>query len=261
MIDLVKINLRSYKMIHHLALYELKISYSMSFFGRYWTVVYDLIYFICYGFFTSVMTGAYIEGVPRFVYLVCGLSFWYILFECLTSGVRCVRSRSSVASKMKVDFCIFPTVVIISVFYKRWSTFLLVFLILVLNNLFGSFSLVGFLYFLSCGFVFVFCVTQLLMPFATLSREFNLYYNAFVRVLMFLVPIFWSFDQVSDGLVRSVLLLNPLVYLIVGMRSALLGDVWFDVGVTIYFWFFCFVSLWLGSKLQGRLSCRFNDYL
>ncbi len=48
-------------------------------------------------------------------------------------------------------------------------------------------------------------------------------YQVLLRLLFFLTPIFYTMDFLGDGVVRNIVLLNPLTHLATFARSAILG--------------------------------------
>lgn len=251
------------KKINHLAINEIKIMSSGTSLGYWWTLVKDIIYFIAYGTFMTLLYGnTDIDGLPRLVYLVTALIPWYFISDCLGGGSRAIRKRGGILTKIKFPLTIIPTYDILSIFYKRAASYSILFFILIINGYFLQIEWFLFLYFVFASLIFAIAFNMLISGFVAISKDFTELYSSIVRILFFFVPILWSLDQFADHkIVSLVLAANPLVYILTGIRGSLAYGASFNLSYAIYFWFITFIIFLLGCMVQYRLKTVYADFL
>jgi teichoic acid transport system permease protein len=76
------------------------------------------------------------------------------------------------------------------------------------------------------------------------------------------LPILWDMEKLPEIFVK-ILKLNPLYYLIDGLRNTFLAKEWFfdDWIYMSYFWITTLLLIYIGSLLHIRFRKQFVDYL
>ena len=91
-------------------------------------------------------------------------------------------------------------------------------------------------------------------------RDIDYIYEIFIRLLFFITPIFYSVESM-DGMARTILLLNPLTYIIIFTRQIIIEGVVPDLTAMFFFLLlniFANIIAWLAFK---HYEPAFNDYL
>ena len=70
----------------------------------------------------------------------------------------------------------------------------------------------------------------LLSAFVAVSEDFHQLYLAIVRVIIYSLPIMWSYDKVDSTLIHILLRINPMVYVIRGFRNVFVQGMTQNIG-------------------------------
>jgi homopolymeric O-antigen transport system permease protein len=101
--------------------------------------------------------------------------------------------------------------------------------------------------FLSCLYVFV--------------RDLTYIYQAFVRLLLFATPIFYSPSFLESGAAQSIVWLNPLTHVVSFSRSLILSGEFFPVRQLIVFLVVNLMLLYGSLRLFRKCEPLFAEYL
>ena len=101
--------------------------------------------------------------------------------------------------------------------------------------------------FLSCVYVFV--------------RDLTYIYQAFVRLLLFATPIFYSPSFLESGAAQYIVWLNPLAHVVSFSRSLILSGEFFPVRQLILFLVVNLLLLYGSLKLFRKCEPLFAEYL
>ena len=226
-------------LIFRLSLYETKSQYSMQYLGWFWEIMTPLlqigVYWVVFGF--GIRGGHPVDGIPFVFWLVSGLIAWFFIGSTI------------------------PAYVILAQFYRHLA---MIALTIILGCAFGYFPgwhTLELLYIVPAGVVFLYAVSLLLSALATMIRDVQNMVTSAIRMLMYLTPIMWI--PPDHSLFKMLLMLNPLVYLIEGYRSALIGTgylldhMWYGV----YFWCMTLAILLVGASIHIRFRRYFIDYV
>lgn len=241
--------------------------------GMYWIVVKDIIFFVTYGFFMTMIragTGS-VNGIPLLVYLFTGLVAWYCISDILNQGVKCIVKNKGVFTKIKFPILAIPTYETIAIFIKRIPTFVLLLVILVLFSFFTPFminvNIFGLIYSIFAIFIFGLSFILLFSGFFAISKDFRELYKAIVRVQFYFVPIFWSISEVMANMKWiphwvEVLVTNlPFIHIIESFRYSLTSGEFPPVMNIIIFLIICFILFALGCYVQYRLRRIYSDFI
>ena len=271
---LINEHINNFSRIHKLAIHDSKVAYARTTLGYWWTLYKDILYFLAYGFFMYlVFSNTNIQGVPRLIYLVSGLIPWYFISESLSGGARAIKKKGAILTKIKFPISIVPTIEILSIFYRRLASYLIIVIIFGFYsyidkiNYLGNINYLYFAYAMFISLLFMICFNFLISGLVAISKDFSEIYSSFVRILFFFIPVIWSMDSliaknnpIADIVVK-ILKANPLVYIIESFRGALIGTNIPSVSYTIYFFIVTFVVFILGAILQNKLKKYYGDFL
>lgn len=207
-------------LLHQLTITQFKLKDQSAFLGFIWSFLHPLILLgILFAMFRH-QTGQTIEHYA--VYLLIGLVQYTHFANSTSRSVNLLYSMKhltgnaifpkellvlSATMAELVELALAMTVCVIvaalSGITLTWAVLLLPVVWLMQFILVLSVSLI-----LSCLYVFV--------------RDIGHIYGAFLRLLIFITPIFYDKSFLQDGLGRYILLLNPLTYLITFSRALII---------------------------------------
>lgn len=246
--------------------------------GSYWHIVRDIMFFFTYITFMSFIRGnADIENIPSILYLVSGLVPWYFMSDIFNSGVSCIRSYKHVISKVKFPITIIPFYNTIGNFYKRSLTYLILAIIIlyyILNNEINQFNIFYFIYFNIAMVLFMMSFSLVFSSLISVSKDFSELYKSIQRVQFYFIPVFWDFTLINSkltsinpiqdnflSLVNTMLLLNPVAYILNGFRMCIGATNHITIFNTVIFWIITFTMFIIGFSLQYRLRKIYADVL
>lgn len=231
--------------------------------GVWWVYIHDILYFSVFILFRILMAGnGYVEGMHSVVYLITGLIPWFFMNEVLNSGTNAIKGNKGIIQSIKFPTSILPTIEVLAIFFKRVFTFILVFVVIFYYGYIRQFNLFLFIYYLICMLILMWAINLSICALVAVSGDFNQIYLAFTRVLMFSLPIIWSFQNIIQYKVLTILLrLNPMVYVINGFRNAFVLGKEPNSIYTLYFWTCILMLIGCGSLVQYKLRKYYADFM
>lgn len=123
---------------------------------------------------------------------------------------------------------------------------------LVLCSLYGytpSLETLQILYYSFCTFMLTLGLVYATSAIVVFFRDLTQIISIFLQVGVWLTPIMWDVNMLSNyPWLIKLFKLNPMYYIVTGYRDSMLGHVWFwnHWGWTVYFWIVTVVLFALG---------------
>jgi teichoic acid transport system permease protein len=265
LLQIVKDHITNFYLIIRLSTFELKSANRNHYLGMLWEVINPLIlisiYWFVFGY--GIRGGEDVDGIAYLPWMLSGITVWFFISQSLLQGSKSIYTRIRMISKMNFPMSIIPTYIIVSRFYQH--LILMAVAVLIMSS-FGYLPTVyswQLPYFMLANFVLLISISLITSTLSTIIRDVQMIVQSVVRVLLYLTPILWTTDKLPSS-IASVLMANPIFYIIEGYRSSLLGTNWYfteNLGYTAYFWGIVFLLLFIGSYLHRKFSKRFVDFL
>lgn len=268
-LNILKDQFQHFYLIRRLSFYEIKSKNKSNYLGMAWEIINPLIQILIYWFvFGSIRQRADIEVVPGvevpfILWMLGAFILWNFFYQSTIQGSKAIYSRLKMLSKMSFPMSVIPNIVIFSQFYVH---LILLGIALILFNISGYYVTVFFLqiiYFMFASLCFIFPLALITSTISTIIRDFHMFLNATLRMVLYLSPILWQITILDEPL-PTILKLNPLYYLIEGYRASFFGTGWYFIEhwqYTVYFWAIVFVLFLVGSTLHMKFRRHFIDYL
>ncbi len=260
----------SRKLITRLSVNDFKTKFAGSYLGIIWAFVQPVITILVYwfvfekGFKPAAINNAAGAEVPYVLWLIAGMVPWFFFSDALSGGTRALLDYTYLVKKVVFQIDILPIVKIISAVFVH--LFFLAFAIL-LYALYGytpDLYTLQVIYYTFCMLILLVGLTYLTSAIVVFFRDLNQVINIVLQVGVWVTPIMWNMDTMNISPVfKSILKLNPLYYIVQGYRDAFINKVafWERPELTIYFWCFTIVFLFLGSHVFKKLRMHFADVL
>lgn len=119
-------------------------------------------------------------------------------------------------------------------------------------------------YYSICVFILVLAVSYITSAVVCFFRDLAQIIGIILQVGMWMTPIMWNFNQINlPDWLRTIFKLNPMFYIVQGYRDALADKVWLweRPELTLYFWCFTLILLWIGIRMFQKLKVHFADVL
>lgn len=254
---------RSRRLIFELAKREFRGRYLGSMFGLAWAFIHPgmmmLIYWIVFQY--GLKSGP-VDGVPFVVWLLSGLIPWFFVSEAIAGGSTAILDNRFLVKKVVFRASLLPVVRLLTVIPVH-----LFFLTVIIALAWGygyaptAYTLQLFYYLaatLTIGTGSA-LLTSALVPF---FRDVAQIVMVILQILFWLMPIVWPYTTVPTQY-RSILMIDPLYYIIRGYRESLIGHTWFwsDTGGTVYFWMLTATLVLIGGTAFHKLKVHFADVI
>ncbi len=261
------------KITWNLARNDFKKRFAGSYLGIIWAFVQPVITVLIYWFvFEKALnqgTQATKGGIeaPYVLWLLAGIVPWFYFSEAINSGATVFLDYSYLVKKVVFDIETLPMVKIISSLFVHVFFVSFTIVLYIISGLFSGIYTIQVIYYSAAMMVLCLGVTYLTSALTVFFRDLTQIVNIGLQVLIWATPIMWNIDApgLSDmsPVLRTLLMLNPLYYIVSGYRGALLGKVWFweTPWLTAYYWILTIVLFLLGKHVFKKLRPHFADVL
>jgi len=257
-------------LIGRLSKNDFKTKFAGSYLGVVWGFIQPIVTVLVYWFvFQKGLKANGVKltdtiNVPFVIWLLSGMIPWFFFSDSLNGGSRALLDYSYLVKKVVFNINILPIVKIISGIYTH------VFFIcfgLILNACYGfmpSLYTLQIFYYSICVFALVTGISYFCSAIVVFFRDMLQVINIVLQVGVWVTPIMWSINSFAENkTLCTILMLNPLYYVVEGYRDALIYQHWFweKPWLTLYFWAFTGIFLWLGTGLFKKTKVHFADML
>lgn len=204
------------------------LTYKQTILGPVWIFLNPLISSIIYAFVFGGIAGIGTDGVPQLLFYLCSNAIWIFFSSCVTNNAHTFTANAGVFGK---------------VYFPRLTTPISNVLAAVIRFGVQMILVLGFmLYYLAKGAVSPNWWAWLLIPVAlvhlgvmglgfgiiissltTKYRDLSILVNFGVQLWMYATPIVYPLSQLGDGLMKTILLINPVTAPVELIRYAVLG--------------------------------------
>lgn len=205
------------------------VTYKQTVLGPAWLFLNPLISSIIYAFVFGGIAGIGTDGVPSILFYMCSNAVWIFFSGCVTKNASTFTANAGVFGKVYFPRLTIPVSNVLSaviqffiqmlmvmgflIYYlvidevsPNWAAWLLIPVALLHLGLLG----------LGCGIV--------ISSLTTKYRDLSILVTFGVQLWMYITPIVYPMSQLGDGLMKTVLMLNPVTAPVEVMRYAILGQ-------------------------------------
>ena len=255
--------LRDAAFVGQFALDDFKTKYAGSVLGALWAFLQPMITIVLYWFiFQLGFKSQPVDDFPFILWLMAGLVPWFFLSDAVVNATASLADYSYLVKKVLFHIDILPLAKIMSVLFVQLALILFVFVCFIIGGHMPALSYLQ---------VPIYLVYMLMLAAggAYISATLYVFFKDILQIvsivtqiIFWLSPIVWPFESMPEA-VRKILIFNPVYYVVTGFRNALVYKQWggCGLGMTIYYWGFAFVLLWIGLKLFHRCKNHFADVL
>jgi lipopolysaccharide transport system permease protein len=216
---------RNRETLYFLTSRDIKIRYKQTVLGVAWAVIQPLMMMMIFTFIFGRFAKIPSEGLPYPVFVFAGLIPWTLFSNGMNQGALSLVSQQQMVTKVYLPRLYLPAAAVGVFLVDLCVSFVLYGLILAWYGVVPSRGvvllpvLVLLTVMLTLGFAFF------LSALTALYRDFRFVVPFMVQILMYVSPIIYPATLLPRRY-QAILSLNPLVGLIEGYRSAILGTPW-----------------------------------
>ena len=252
----------NWRLIGQMAVLDSKKQTIRSSIGILWTYFHDLLYMAVFLLFRYLISGSGdIMGMNNTVYLVTGMIPWFFMSDVLNQGSMSIRSNKGIIQSIRFPVVILPTISVVSILIKRILSFVLIFVVTFGFGYMDRFHPILFLYYMLCMICLAMALNLVLTALIAISEDFRQLHNAFLRIMIYTMPIIWDFSRVKAIWSNVLLRINPIVYVVKGFRDAFVLGMTQDLLYSLYFWGVVIGLFMIGSYLQYKMKRFYADFV
>jgi len=239
--------------------------YKQTILGPIWIVLTPLINTIISTFVFGTIAGIPSDGVPYFLFYMCGYMAWAYFANCLTTTSNTFVANASVFGKVYFPRLTVPISVVITnlmnlaiqivMFFVFWiyykvngvSVTVSPLAIVVVPILVVEMAILG----MGVGII----VSSL----TTKYRDLNVVIGFGVSLWMYVTPVIYSSTTLGTGKLHALVMLNPMAPIIETFRALLLGTYNIPIPELIISFIVTLIVLFLGIVMFSRVEKTFMD--
>ena len=239
------------------------VTYKQTILGPAWIFLNPLISSFMYAIVFGGIAGIGTDGIPQLLFYLCGNAIWHFFASSLTKNATTFTSNANVFGKVYFPRLTMPISNVLSsavqfgvqmlltlmflVYYvfagavhPNWGAWLLIPVVLLHLGLLG----------LGCGVI--------ISSLTTKYRDLTVLVGFGVQLWMYATPVIYPMSEV-DGLLKTILMVNPVTAPVELFRYAVLGVGsvnWLFYGIS---WVLTIVVTLLGIMIFNRVEKTFMD--
>lgn len=265
MLEILKDHFQYRQQIFKLAKADLIKTYRGAALGWAWAIIKPAVTIFVYWFAFQIglRGGKDVNGFPFFLWLISGVIPWFYMSDMLTSGTESIRKYSYLVTKMKFPVSTIPTFVSISKFMVHIILLTIVILIFIGMGYFPDLYILQLPFYMLLNFIFFTTFALFSSLLASMSKDFANLVKSFVTAVFWLSGIIFNINTIDIPWLKSLLMINPVTFLIEGYRNCFINQVWFweQPKRLMYFAIILIVLIILAIWIYRRLRKEIPDVL
>ena len=204
------------------------LTYKQTVLGPAWIFLNPLISSIIYAFVFGGIAGIGTDGVPQLLFYLCSNAIWIFFSSCVTKNAQTFTANAGVFGKVYFPRLTTPISNVLASIIQFGVQMILVLLFLAYYLAKGAVSPNWWAWLLIpvvlvhlgvMGLGFGIIISSL----TTKYRDLAILVNFGVQLWMYATPIVYPLSQLGDGLMKTILLINPVTAPVELIRYAVLG--------------------------------------
>ncbi len=240
------------------------LTYKQTILGPIWLFLNPLMSSLIYAFVFGGIAGISTDGVPQLLFYLCSNACWMLFANCVTKNASVFTANAGVFGKVYFPRLTTPISNVLSSIIQFGLQMILVLAFLI--------------YYLSIGEVSPNWITWIAIPMEILHlallglgvgiiisslttkyRDLSILVGFGVSLWMYATPIVYPMSQLGDGIVKTILMVNPVTAPIEVLRYALLGHGTIIPLYLVISWLVTILVLFVGIMIFNKVEKTFMD--
>ena len=240
------------------------VTYKQTILGPAWLFLNPLISSVIYAFVFGGIAGIDTDGIPSILFYMCSNAIWIFFSGCVTKNANTFTANAGVFGKVYFPRLTIPVSNVLSAViqfgiqmlmvlaflayylvmgqvHPNWGAWLLIPVALLHLGLLG----------LGCGIV--------ISSLTTKYRDLAILVTFGVQLWMYITPIVYPMSQLGDGLMKTILMINPVTAPVEMLRHAVLGQGTIMPGYLALSWGITIVVVLFGIMIFNKVEKTFMD--
>lgn len=240
------------------------VSYKQTILGPLWLFISPVLSSIMYTIVFGHIAGLSTDGVPQLLFYLCSNAIWGYFSSCISGNASTFTGNAGLFGKVYFPRLTVPIANILSAVVRMGIQMILVLIILIYYVFRGIVMPNWWMWLLIPGVLFQLGLLGMGMGIIASSltakyRDLSAVIQLGISLWMYATPVVYPVSQLHDGILKQLLLLNPVTMPIEIFRYALLGKgtvSWLYLGIS---WLITLMSAVIGIILFNRVERTFMD--
>ena len=251
------------KMLFSLAKNDFKAKYAGSALGAVWAFISPVITILIYWFvFQVAFQNGPVNDMPYVIWLVSGVVPWFFISEGWGGATGVFIDYSYLVKKVVFKVELLPSVRVTSAFFVHLFFVVLTFLVSMGYGYFPTLLHFQVVYYIASAYILALALGRITATLTVFARDISNVVGVLVQFGFWLTPIFWDINAIPKSL-HIIFKINPIYYITEGYRDTFVYGIgfWEKPILTLYFWAFVGVLLFLGNVIFKRLRPHLADLI
>ena len=240
------------------------LSYKQTVLGPLWLILNPFLSSVVYTFLFGGIIGMSTDGIPQMLFYLSTNSLWGYFAGCLSGNASTFTSNAGVFGKVYFPRLTTPISNVLASIIRFFIQLLMVFGFLIYFVITGEvspnwyalvllpFTLIH-LGIMGMGFGII------ISSFTTKYRDLTVFVGFGVTLWMYGTPVIYPLSQLSDGILKNIIIYNPVTPSIEIFRFALLGKGEILLLPLLISWIFTVIVAVFGIIVFNRVERTFMD--
>lgn len=204
------------------------VTYKQTVLGPAWLFINPIITSFIYAFVFGGIAGMSTDGLPQILFYLPGTAIWTYFSNCLVKNATTFTANAGVFGKVYFPRLTIPISNMLSSAITFGIQFIMVMLVLIFYTFMGQVSPNWWLFWviplvlIHLG-VMGMGLGIIISSMTTKYRDLTVLVGFAVSLLMYATPVVYPLSQLSDGWMKTIIMINPVTMPIELYRYALLG--------------------------------------
>lgn len=246
-------------LLYALSLRDLKITYSRTLLGIFWSIMQPLVVLIIYIIIVNRLFDVYSEEIPYALYTFAGLTGWYMFTRIVNNSGMALIDNSDLVKKIAFPKLILPLSRVFTVFVEFLVSLCVLALIMVGYGIVPDLAILAFPVFILLNILIGLTLGIWLSALSIRFRDLHHIIPSLLNLFIWLTPVFYPVSIIPAKF-RSLVYINPMAGVLEGYRWTILGG---EAISSAYFLAFglTLLLLALGIVYFRRVEDRIVDWV
>ncbi len=201
---------------------DIKVMYAQTVLGFLWAILNPVVQIVMFTLVFGKIAKLYTDGIPYLLFVTVAVIPWSYMSHALTASSQSLVTGQGMLGKVYFPRMLFPIAPILSKMLDFLISLVLIAIVMIYYQIAPNANFIYLPLFLLEMILLPMAMGLWLSALAIRYRDVKFMLQFVIRMLMFTAPIVYSASTIPD-VYRFLYSLNPLVSVIEGIRSSLLG--------------------------------------
>lgn len=230
-----------------------------SFLGSLWLFLDPLMFMLIYTFIVKYI---FQNSTPNFHIIVfIGLNAWKLFNSTIMLSATSIIRHKAIINQIDFPKYIYPFVYALVNFYEYIIASSLVFVLMLFAKIPFTLHILEIIPITAVLCTFTVSISLLVAHLGVYFLDLRNILEFSLRFLFYLSPIMWSFSSMNDGILKNVLLLNPIALILESYRNVLINDQSAHYPGLIIIFLISLVIMAVGFKVIGKYEKNYGKVI